>query len=85
MTCQHERRLPRNLEAAHLSSRALLRATELLKRIRAENQDLPFRIACRQALSQAWYESHAVLPNHRGPASQPTVAAFRGSREQSTR
>jgi hypothetical protein len=57
--------VPPRLEAADLSDSAFARATKLLRAIRAEHPDLPFRMACNQALRQAWIEEHEALrPEH---------------------
>ena len=56
MTKTPMRGVPQKLEAAHLSDNAFLRATQLLKEMRAENPSTPFSIACDQALRQSWIE-----------------------------
>jgi len=48
--------MPRPIEATDLSDAAFIRATELLRQIRAANPDLPFRVACQRALRQAYLE-----------------------------
>jgi len=48
--------MPRPIEAVDLSHAAFVRATELLRQIRAANPDLPFRVACQRALQQAYLE-----------------------------
>ena len=54
--------MTRPIEAADLSDAAFLRATELLRQIRAQNPQLPFRVACDRALRQAYLEDQHPQP-----------------------
>jgi hypothetical protein len=52
MTHPQKLPLPRRVEAAHLSDRAFLRAAQLLPDVRATSPDMPFTVACGQALPE---------------------------------